>query len=177
MRRPRAPPRSWRARLFPCRAAAPLRGILRRLAHAGRARGHLVRQPDLLLLDEPTNYLDLEGTLWLEDHLARYPHTVIVISHDRDLLDNAVDWILHLDGGKLTLYRGGYTAFERQRRERQALDHKLAKKQDAQRKHLQAFVDRFRAKASKARQAQSRLKLLAKLEPSRPWSPTRCGRS
>ena len=75
----------------------------------------LFSQPDLLLLDEPTNYLDLEGTLWLEAHLARYPHTVIVISHDRDLLDNAVDWILHLEGGKLTLYRGGYTSFERQR--------------------------------------------------------------
>src|SRR6266850_688261 len=122
--------------------------------------------PDLLLLDEPTNYLDLEGTLWLEDHLAHYPHTVIVISHDRDLLDSAVDWILHLDGGKLALYRGGYSAFERQRRERQMLDQKFAKKQDAQRKALQAFVDRFRAKASKARQAQSRLKLLAKLEPA-----------
>ena len=90
---------------------------------------------------------------------------MIVISHDRDLLDNAVDWILHLENGKLTLYRGGYSAFERQRRERQVLDQKLAKKQEAQRKHLQAFVDRFRAKATKARQAQSRLKMLAKLEP------------
>jgi ATP-binding cassette subfamily F protein 3 len=125
----------------------------------------LFAQPDLLLLDEPTNYLDLEGTLWLEDHLAHYPRTVIVISHDRDLLDNAVDWILHLEGGKLALYRGGYTSFERQRRERQALDLKLAKKQDAERQRLVAFVDRFRAKATKARQAQSRLKLLAKLEP------------
>jgi ATP-binding cassette subfamily F protein 3 len=125
----------------------------------------LFAQPDLLLLDEPTNYLDLEGTLWLEAHIARYPRTVMVISHDRDLLDNAVEAILHLEGGRLTLYRGGYSAFERQRRERQALDLKLAKKQDAQRKHMQAFVDRFRAKASKARQAQSRLKLLAKLEP------------
>src|SRR6195256_5584812 len=126
----------------------------------------LFSAPDLLLLDEPTNYLDLEGTLWLEDHLANYPRTVIVISHDRDLLDTSVDWILHLDAGKLALYRGGYSAFERQRRERQMLDQKFAKKQDAQRKQLQAFVDRFRAKASKARQAQSRLKLLAKLEPS-----------
>jgi ATP-binding cassette subfamily F protein 3 len=117
------------------------------------------------LLDEPTNYLDLEGTLWLEDHLARYPRTVIVISHDRDLIDNAVDSILHLDARRLTFYRGGYTAFERQRRERQALDQKLAKKQEAERKHILAFVERFRAKASKARQAQSRLKLLAKLEP------------
>ncbi|HVX91587.1 MAG TPA: ABC-F family ATP-binding cassette domain-containing protein [Xanthobacteraceae bacterium] len=125
----------------------------------------LFAQPDILLLDEPTNYLDLEGTLWLEDHLAHYPHTVIVISHDRDLLDNSVDFILHLDGTKLTLYRGGYSSFERQRRERQALDAKAARKQEAQRKRLMAFVDRFRAKATKARQAQSRLKLLAKMEP------------
>ncbi|MET0867811.1 MAG: ABC-F family ATP-binding cassette domain-containing protein, partial [Pseudorhodoplanes sp.] len=126
----------------------------------------LFAEPDLLLLDEPTNYLDLEGTLWLEDHLSRYPHTVIVISHDRDLLDNAVDSILHLENGKLTFYRGGYSSFERQRREKQMQDAKFAKKQDAQRKHLQAFVDRFRAKATKARQAQSRLKMLARLEPA-----------
>jgi ATP-binding cassette subfamily F protein 3 len=126
----------------------------------------LFSEPDLLLLDEPTNYLDLEGTLWLEDHLARYPRTVIVISHDRDLLDNAVDSILHLENGKLTFYRGGYSAFEKQRRERLLLDQKSARKQEVQRKHLQAFVDRFRAKASKARQAQSRLKLLAKMEPA-----------
>jgi ATP-binding cassette, subfamily F, member 3 len=125
----------------------------------------LFAAPDLLLLDEPTNYLDLEGTLWLEDHIARYPHTVIVISHDRDLLDNAVDSILHLEANKLTFHRGGYTAFERQRRERQTLDLKLAKRQELERKRLTAFVDRFRAKATKARQAQSRMKLLAKLEP------------
>src|SRR5215216_5793694 len=89
----------------------------------------LFAEPDLLLLDEPTNYLDLEGTLWLTDHLARYPRTVIVISHDRDLLDDAVDWILHIDGGKLALYRGGYTSFARQRAERQAQSRvkKLAK--------------------------------------------------
>jgi ATP-binding cassette subfamily F protein 3 len=126
----------------------------------------LFAEPDLLLLDEPTNYLDLEGTLWLQDHLARYPRTLIVISHDRDLLDTAVQSILHLDGKRLTFYRGTYSSFERQRQERIALDQKLVKKQEAQRKHLQAFVDRFRAKASKARQAQSRLKLLAKLEPT-----------
>ncbi len=125
----------------------------------------LFSQPDLLLLDEPTNYLDLEGTLWLQDHLARYPHTMIVISHDRDLLDNAVGHILSLEAKTLTLYRGGYENFERQRRERQTLDAKLIKKQEVQRKHLQAFVDRFRAKATKARQAQSRLKMLAKMEP------------
>src|SRR5262249_27979042 len=86
----------------------------------------LFAEPDLLLLDEPTNYLDLEASLWLEERIARYPRGVIVISHDRDLLDNAVDWILHLEARKLTLYRGGYTAFQRQRRERQAPDLKLA---------------------------------------------------
>ena len=123
----------------------------------------LFREPDLLLLDEPTNYLDLEGTLWLEEHLARYPHTVIVVSHDRDLLDKAVDSILHLENGKLTLYRGPYTTFERTRRERLELDQKLARKLEAQRAHLTAFVERFRAKATKARQAQSRLKMLARL--------------
>jgi ATP-binding cassette, subfamily F, member 3 len=125
----------------------------------------LFAEPDLLLLDEPTNYLDLEGTLWLQDHIARYPRTVIVISHDRDLLDSAVDSILHLERAKLTFYRGNYTSFERQRNERLALDQSLARKQEAQRKHLTAFVERFRAKATKARQAQSRLKLLAKLQP------------
>ena len=125
----------------------------------------LFAEPDLLLLDEPTNYLDLEGTLWLQDHLARYPNTMIIISHDRDLLDTAVGHILSLEARQLTLYRGGYSDFERQRRERLVLDQKLIKKQDAQRKHLQAFVDRFRAKATKARQAQSRLKMLAKMEP------------
>ena len=164
----------------PARAAAILSGLGFSTADQARAVSEfsggwrmrvalaatLFAAPDLLLLDEPTNYLDLEGTLWLEDHLARYPHTVIVISHDRDLLDNAVDSILHLENGKLTFYRGGYSAFERQRRERQMLDAKFAKKQEAQRKHLQAFVDRFRATASKARQAQSRLKMLARLEPS-----------
>ena len=127
--------------------------------------GLLFAQPDLLLLDEPTNYLDLEGALWLQDYLARYPHTVILISHDRDLLDSAVGHILHLERGKLTLYSGNYASFARQRRERQALDLKRAKQQAAERKRIEAFVARFRAKASKASQAQSRLKLLAKLEP------------
>ena len=125
----------------------------------------LFAQPDLLLLDEPTNYLDLEGTLWLQDHLARYPATMIVISHDRDLLDHSVQHILALEQQKLTLWRGGYSAYEKQRAERMVLDQKAIKKQEAQRKHLQAFVDRFRAKATKARQAQSRLKMLAKMEP------------
>jgi ATP-binding cassette, subfamily F, member 3 len=125
----------------------------------------LFAAPDLLLLDEPTNYLDLEGTLWLEDHLANYPRTVIVISHDRDLLDTSVDQILHLDRGKLTLYRGSYSAYEEQRATREMLDAKQAKRQDAERKRLQAFVDRFKAKASKARQAQSRVKMLEKMKP------------
>ncbi|HEX2135057.1 MAG TPA: ABC-F family ATP-binding cassette domain-containing protein [Microvirga sp.] len=125
----------------------------------------LFTEPDLLLLDEPTNYLDLEGTLWLYEYLARYPHTVLIISHDRDLLDTCADHILHLERGKLTLYRGGYSSFARQLAEKRELTAKLRMKQEAERKHLQAFVDRFRAKASKARQAQSRLKRLAKLEP------------
>jgi ATP-binding cassette subfamily F protein 3 len=125
----------------------------------------LFSAPDLLLLDEPTNYLDLEGTLWLEDHLANYPRTVIVISHDRDLLDTSVDQILHLDRGKLTLYRGSYSSYEEQRATREMLDAKHAKRQDAERKRLQAFVDRFKAKASKARQAQSRVKMLEKMKP------------
>src|ERR1700687_4671014 len=125
----------------------------------------LFAAPDLLLLDEPTNYLDLEGTLWLEDHLANYPRTVIVISHDRDLLDTSVDQILHLDRGKLVLYRGTYSSYEEQRATREMLDAKHAKRQDAERKRLQAFVDRFKAKASKARQAQARVKMLEKMKP------------
>ncbi|WP_026379000.1 ABC-F family ATP-binding cassette domain-containing protein [Afifella pfennigii] len=125
----------------------------------------LFSEPDLLLLDEPTNYLDLEGALWLERYIARYRHSAILISHDRDLLNNAVRSIVHLSEAKLTLYAGGYDSFERQRAERQALQAKLKDKQEAQRKHMQAFVDRFRAKASKARQAQSRLKALARLQP------------
>ncbi|WP_024510296.1 ABC-F family ATP-binding cassette domain-containing protein [Bradyrhizobium sp. ARR65] len=125
----------------------------------------LFSAPDLLLLDEPTNYLDLEGTLWLDDHLANYPRTVIVISHDRDLLDTSVDQILHLERGKLTLYRGSYSSFEEQRAARELLDAKHAKRQEAERKRLQAFVDRFKAKASKARQAQSRVKMLEKMKP------------
>ena len=125
----------------------------------------LFAAPDLLLLDEPTNYLDLEGTLWLEDHLANYPRTVIVISHDRDLLETSVDQILHLDRGKLSLYKGSYSSFEEQRATRELLDAKHAKRQADERKRLQAFVDRFKAKASKARQAQSRVKMLERMKP------------
>jgi ATP-binding cassette, subfamily F, member 3 len=125
----------------------------------------LFLEPDLLLLDEPTNYLDLEGTMWLETYLKNYPHTVLMVSHDRDLLNRAVGHILHLEKGKLTLYTGGYDTFEETRREKQRLDLKLNKKMEDQRKHMQAFVDRFRYKASKAKQAQSRIKALEKLQP------------
>src|ERR1700751_1953649 len=125
----------------------------------------LFAAPDLLLLDEPTNYLDLEGTLWLEDHLANYPRTVVGISHDPDLLDTSVDQILHLERGKLTLYRGSYSSFEDQRAARELLDAKQARRQEAERQRLQAFVDRFKAKASKARQAQSRVKMREKMQP------------
>ncbi len=125
----------------------------------------LFLEPELLLLDEPTNYLDLEGTLWLETHLRTYPHTVLMVSHDRDLLNRAVGFILHLDRGRLTLYTGGYDDFEEQRRAKFDLDLKMKKKQDEQRKHLEAFIIRFKAKASKASQAQSRVKALAKMKP------------
>ena len=125
----------------------------------------LFSEPDLLLLDEPTNYLDLEGTLWLENYVAKYPHTVLLISHDRDLLNRAVNSIVHLDHQKLTFWRGGYDQFERQLAEQRELQEKGRVKQEAQRKHLQSFVDRFRAKASKARQAQSRIKALEKMKP------------
>ena len=125
----------------------------------------LFSEPDVLLLDEPTNYLDLEGVLWLTDYLRSCASTILVISHDRDLLNDVADHILHLDRAKLTLWSGGYTNFERQRREQQALQGKAAKKQEERRAHLQAFVDRFRASATKAPQAQSRLKMLAKMEP------------
>ncbi|WP_042252360.1 ABC-F family ATP-binding cassette domain-containing protein [Paracoccus sp. PAMC 22219] len=127
--------------------------------------GVLFAQPDLLLLDEPTNYLDLEGALWLETYLARYPHTVIIISHDRGLLNRAVGHILHVEDKKLTLYTGGYDSFTRIRAEKRALQAAEAKKQTERRAHLQSFVDRFGAKASKARQAQARVKALAKMEP------------
>ncbi|KQP54307.1 glycosyl transferase family 1 [Methylobacterium sp. Leaf111] len=124
----------------------------------------LFSEPDLLLLDEPTNYLDIEGTIWLYDYLERYPRTAVIISHDRDLLDECVDHILHLDRGKLSIYRGGYTSFARQVAEKRVLQAKAKQKQDAERAHLQSFVDRFKAKATKARQAQSRVKRLAKME-------------
>ncbi len=120
--------------------------------------------PDLLLLDEPTNYLDLEGVLWLEDYLKRYRGSVLLISHDRDLLNSVCEFILHLEHGRLTLYSGNYDAFTTTRALRRANDLAFAKRQEARRKHLQSFVDRFRYKASKARQAQSRIKMLERME-------------
>jgi len=125
----------------------------------------LFAEPDMLLLDEPTNYLDLEGALWLEARLQKYPHTVMVISHDRELLDNSMDHILHLKDGKLDLYTGGYDSFERQVIEKLRLQEAMRTKIEAKRAHMQSFVDRFGAKASKATQAQSRLKMIAKLPP------------
>src|SRR5262245_3542403 len=125
----------------------------------------LFTEPDLLLLDEPTNYLDLEGTLWLEEYLSDYPHTVLIVSHDRELLNRSVTSILHLAQGRLTLYTGGYDRFEEARREKQRLDLKLKKKQDDERRHIEAFITRFKAKASKAAQAQSRVKALARMQP------------
>ena len=125
----------------------------------------LFAEPDMLLLDEPTNYLDLEGAMWLEARLKKYPNAAMIISHDRELLNNSVDAILHLQGGKLELYTGGYDDFERRRAEKARLLSASRVKQEAERAHLQSFVDRFRAKASKAAQAQSRMKRLAKLEP------------
>jgi ATP-binding cassette subfamily F protein 3 len=125
----------------------------------------LYSEPDLLLLDEPSNHLDLEATIWLESFLKSCRATLIVVSHERDLLNNVVDHILHLDRGKTTLYVGGYDAFERQRRERQAQVEAVRAKQEAKRQKLQAYIDRWRYKAHTARQAQSRMKALARMEP------------
>ena len=125
----------------------------------------LFSAPDLLLLDEPTNYLDLEGALWLEDFLKRYRGTMVLVSHDRDLLNRAVDSILHLEHSKLTLYNGGYDTFVETREQKRALAEAQRSQQDAERKRIQAFIDRFRYKASKARQAQSRMKWLERMKP------------
>jgi ATP-binding cassette subfamily F protein 3 len=168
------------AHAAPARAARILAGLGFDEAAQGRALSEfsggwrmrvalaavLFAEPDLLLLDEPTNYLDLEGAMWLVEYLKTYPATVVIISHDRDLLDDVANHILHLDRGKLTLWSGGYSSFERQRAEAIALQGKAAKKQEERRKHLQSFVDRFRASATKARQAQSRLKMLARMAPT-----------
>jgi len=124
----------------------------------------LFAEPDLLLLDEPTNFLDMEGALWLEARLRKYPRTALIISHDRELLDHSVDAILHLTEGRLDYYAGGFSSFEHQRAERLRLQAATRVKIEAKRAHMQSFVDRFRATASKARQAQSRMKMIAKLE-------------
>ena len=125
----------------------------------------LFSEPDVLLLDEPSNHLDLEATLWLENFLKSYPGTLVVISHERDLLNNVVDTILHLEGGKVTLYAGGYDSFERQRAERMAQIASAQASQDAQRARLQNYIARNSARASTAKQAQSRAKMLAKMQP------------
>jgi ATP-binding cassette subfamily F protein 3 len=127
--------------------------------------GVLFSNPDLLLLDEPTNYLDLEGAVWLENFLAKYKNTILVISHDRELLNRAVTGILHLTDKKLNYYTGNYNQFDKERRMKLEQQQSLKRKQDNQRAHIQSFVDRFKAKASKAKQAQSRMKQLEKMEP------------
>jgi ATP-binding cassette subfamily F protein 3 len=124
----------------------------------------LFLEPEFLLLDEPTNHLDLEAIMWLESYLASYPHTLMVISHDRELLNKCIDHVIHVDKQALTLYAGNYDTFERERAMRLGLQQKMFEKQQAQRAHMQKFVDRFKAKASKASQAQSRIKALEKMD-------------
>src|SRR5437588_2353737 len=167
------------ARAAPVRAARILAGLgldaamqerpLAELSGGWRMRvalaAVLFAEPDLLLLDEPTNHLDLEAALWLERFLRRYRHSFILVSHDRQLLNAATTTTLHLDNGKLALYSGGFDAFLRARREAAARQTALAQRQQRERERLQRFIDRFRYKASKARQAQSRVKALARLEP------------
>ena len=167
------------ARAAPARAARILVGLgldaamqerpLSELSGGWRMRvalaAVLFAEPDLLLLDEPTNHLDLEAALWLERFLRRYRHSFILVSHDRQLLNAATSTTLHLDNGKLALYSGGFDAFLRARREAAARQAALAQRQQRERERVQRFIDRFRYKASKARQAQSRVKALARLEP------------
>src|SRR5258706_3592706 len=167
------------AHVAPARAATILAGLGFDVAAQGqpmssfsggwRMRVALAAQlfvePDLLMLDEPTNHLDFEAAAWLEGFLKRYPHTLVMVSHDRDFLNEVCDGILHVEQTKLTFYRGNYDTFQRTRSERLAHVAAMAAKQDAERKHIQAFIDRFRAKASKARQAQSRIKALARMSP------------
>ena len=168
------------AHAAPARAAAILAGLgfdhtaqllpivvfSGRLAHARRlGRGALFRARSVAARRADRPHLDLEASLWLAEFLRRYRKTLLLVSHDRQFLDEVVDHILHLSERKLTLYSGGYEVYLRTRRETLAHQQALAARQEAERKHLQAFVDRFRAKASKARQAQSRVKALAKLQP------------
>jgi ATP-binding cassette subfamily F protein 3 len=167
------------ARAAPARAARILAGLgldaamqarpLAELSGGWRMRVALAAvlfpEPDLLLLDEPTNHLDLEAALWLERYLRRYRHSFVLVSHDRQLLNAATTATLHLADGKLTLYSGGFDQYLRARREATTRQAALARRQSQERERLQRFVDRFRATASKARQAQSRVKALARLEP------------
>ncbi len=121
-------------------------------------------EPEILLLDEPTNHLDLEAIMWLEGYLASYPHTLLIISHDRQVLNKCIDHVIHVDNQKLKMYTGDYDTFERERAEALGLQQKMHEKQSAEREHMQKFVDRFKAQASKARQAQSRMKALEKMD-------------
>jgi len=132
----------------------------------------LICPSDLLLLDEPTNHLDLDAILWVEEWLRRYRGTLLVISHDRDFLDGVVEVVVHIDGGKLRRYGGNYSDFERQRAAAVVLAAGQAEKQARERAHLESFIERFRAKATKARQAQSRMKMLAKMEDLAPLHAT-----
>jgi len=121
-------------------------------------------RPDILLLDEPTNHLDLEAIIWLEGYLANYPHTLLIISHDREVLNKCIDHVIHIDRKEMTLYTGNYDTFERERAAKLGMQQKMHEKQQAHRAHMQSFVDRFRAKATKARQAQSRIKALERMD-------------
>jgi len=121
-------------------------------------------EPEILLLDEPTNHLDLEAIMWLETYLANYPHTLLIISHDREVLNKCIDHVIHVDKKKLKIYTGNYDTFERERAEALGLQQKMHEKQQVERAHMQKFVDRFKAKASKASQAQSRIKALEKMD-------------
>jgi ATP-binding cassette subfamily F protein 3 len=125
----------------------------------------LFTEPDLLLLDEPTNYLDLEGVLWLENFIRTYPYTVLIISHDRDLLNSSTNSIIHLEQKNLSFYGGNFDKFEKTYREQRELQKSAIKKQTLERAHIQKYIDRFRYKASKAKQAQSRIKMLERMEP------------
>src|SRR5690554_3832512 len=128
----------------------------------------LIARADLLLLDEPTNHLDIDAIFWLEDWLQRFPGTLIIISHDREFLDATVQQIIHIDQQRATSYSGNYSSFERQQAEQLAQQQAQFEKEQAQRKHLQSFIDRFRYKASKAKQAQSRIKALERLQATAP---------